>query len=168
MWGGLGGGCVMGDWFFGGGGAEKAGEDFPGVAAVLVVKIVMEWSAVARAIEISVPVVPLVVFRPLFAEGEGAFLEVEAFGGDLLVEVIFIDVASFLAEVEGDFMDVHFAFPGMRFPFPGMRFALALLTVGTNHGGLFTKRGAFREIGEALEGEKLGGGVVAGADAFHG
>jgi hypothetical protein len=80
------------------------------------------------------------VIECFFAEGGVALGELEVALGGLFFVGLF-------AEVQGDFMGVHFLGAGF---FVGADF------------------GAGGKIGQALEGEELGGGVVAGADGFHG
>ena len=62
--------------------------------------------------------------------------------------------AFFAAEVHGVFVGVH---------------VLGALFAGEfDFGALGAEFGAGWKIGQALEGEELGGGVAAGADGFHG
>ena len=168
--------CVAAGGFFGGDAelfADAGADVFPTAgqwaeviagAAILVVVGDAEFGVGGLAVDGRTPhpgPLPLqgrgrrgAVFEGFFAEGGVAFGELKvAFGGLFFVGLF--------AEVEGDFVGVHFGSAAF--------FGLGALFAGEfDFGALGAEFGAGGEVGEALEGEELGGGVAAGADGFHG
>ena len=92
--------------------------------------------------------------------GELFALEGEALGGDLFLQFGHVEFVVEFAEVELDFVGVHFGF-SLRFRFSTLFFGAGdLQAFGADGGGLFADFDAGWEVGEALEGEELVRGVV--------